>query len=168
MKRVMVIGCCGAGKSTLAKQIQQRTKLPLFHLDQLYWKANWEETPEEEWIPKAQEVVDKEEWIIDGNYSGTMDMRLERADTIIFLDRSRWLCLYRVFKRIILNYGRTRADMAEGCKERFNWEFIVYVFHFNDVKRPKIIRRLKGGLKNKKVYVFKKDREVETFLKELE
>jgi hypothetical protein len=74
MKRIMVIGCCGSGKSTLSLKIQRITGLPLFHLDQYYWQPNWSEPSKEKWEKIVADLANKEEWIIDGNYGGTMDL----------------------------------------------------------------------------------------------
>lgn len=160
----MIIGSCGAGKSTLSRQLHQKTGIELIHLDQAYWKPNWIETEPDIWDNTVRELVKKESWIIDGNYGGTMDIRLQTADTIIFLDRSRWLCLYRVLKRIIMNYGKPRADMNEGCNERFDWGFLIYVFHFYDIKRPQILKRLSKLPATKQIYVLKSNEAMQTFL----
>ena len=88
MKRVMVIGCGGAGKSTFSKKLGQLTGLEVIHLDQYYWKPNWEESDKEEWNQLATQLATKPSWIMDGNYGGTMDIRIARADTIIYLDFS--------------------------------------------------------------------------------
>jgi adenylate kinase family enzyme len=164
MKKVMILGCCGAGKSTFARQLHQKTGLPLVHLDREYWQPNWVETEPEIWVDKVQELTKEEAWIMDGNYGGTMDIRLQAADTIIYLDRSRWLCLYRVLKRIIFNYGRPRPDINEGCKERFDWEFLVYVFRFNAVKRPKILKQVSNFINLKQVFILNSDKKIDLFL----
>ena len=98
MKRIMVIGCCGAGKSTLSFQIHAITAIPLYHLDKIFWKKGWQECEREEWISKNQALIKKDCWIIDGNYGSTMDMRLERADTVVYVDRPTITCLSRVIK----------------------------------------------------------------------
>lgn len=167
MNRIMVIGCCGAGKSTLSKKIQDITGLPLYHLDQIYWLPNWTEPTKEVWLEKAAEVVKKEKWIIDGNYGSSMDQRLAYADTVVFLDRSRWTCLWRVTKRILSNYKQKRFDMAEGCYERFDWKFMVYVFHFNDIKKPQILKRLKKVGDKKTIHICKSDKDVDRLLEKL-
>lgn len=160
----MILGCCGAGKSTLARQLHQKTKLPLIHLDKEYWQPNWVETEPEIWKNKIHEFAQKSAWIMDGNYGGTVDIRLQSADTIIYLDRSRWLCLYRVLKRIVIHYGKTRADMNEGCKERFDWEFIKYVYYFYDKKRPKTLAQISKFSSSKQVFILNSDKAVRRFL----
>ena len=167
MTRVMIIGCGGAGKSTLAKQLHQITGLKLIHLDQHYWKPNWVETEKQEWQRIVEQLSEQQDWIIDGNYGGTMDLRLQKADTIIFLDRSRWLCLFRVCKRLFSNYGKTRSDMGDGCKERFNWEFMSYVFHYNLTRRPKILEKLATLKEDKDVVILNTEKDVKQFLSKI-
>lgn len=167
MKKIIIIGSSGAGKSTLALKLQQITGLELIHLDQQYWEAGWVEPAKSTWKAKVKMLTEKESWIIDGNYGGTMDIRIEAADTIIYLDRSRWVCLYRVFKRIIQNYGKTRYDMAQGCPERFNWEFIQYVFFFNNKRKPGILRKLQNLQSHQQLYIFRSDKAIKKFLRSI-
>ncbi len=142
MQRVMVIGCSGAGKSTLTRQLAKEWDLPVIHLDRAYWQPYWVETPKEEWRAKVGELVLAERWIMDGNYSGSMDIRLPHTDLIIWLDFSRWLCLWRVFKRTLRFWGRVRPDMTDGCAERFDFPFFHYVFFFPEIHRPRLLKRL--------------------------
>lgn len=166
--KIMIIGCCGAGKSTLARQLHQKTGIELIHLDQVYFYPNWQEPTKKDWEKTVKQLIQKPSWIIDGNYGGTMEVRLHEADKIIFLNRSRWLCLYRVIKRIILNYGKTRPDSAKGCNERFDWNFLVYTFHFNDIKRPKILARLAKLPTTKEIIILESDKATKSFIKQFE
>jgi adenylate kinase family enzyme len=168
MQKVMVIGCCGAGKSTFALQLRERTQLPLIHLDQVYWQAGWVEPSKAAFIQEVTALCQQDRWIIDGNYGSTLEQRLEQADTIIFLDRTRWVCLYRVVKRILQNYGKTRTDMAPGCRERFNWEFLKYVYRFRDEKRPGIMEKLKRYQNQKNIILLDSDQAVQRFFRQLE
>ncbi|MEO1448559.1 MAG: hypothetical protein AAFV07_03475, partial [Bacteroidota bacterium] len=99
MQRIMLIGCGGAGKSTLSRKLHALTGLPLIHLDRHYFGPGWNAMSPEPWTWKVRELVAGERWIIDGNYGGTMDIRLEAADTIIFMNRSSWICVTRILKR---------------------------------------------------------------------
>ena len=163
----MIIGCCGAGKSTLAKQIHQELELELIHLDAHFWLPGWEEESKDAWEQKVRDLASRPTWIIDGNYSGTFSLRFERADMVIFLDRSRWLCLYRVIKRVVKNYGQTRSDMAADCPERWSWEFMHYVFTYNWRKRPKVLRLLDQLRPAKQVVHLRSDRAVQDFVNSL-
>ena len=164
MKRILILGCCGAGKSTLARSLSDITGLDIIHLDQEYWNPGWVETSKDIWEEKVEELVKHDRWIMDGNYSGSLDIRLPRADTIIYLDRSTWTCLYRVIKRIWKYNGTVRPDMKEGCQERFNWDFLHYVAVFNHVTRKRVLNKIKKLGATKKMHIFKSDSEVQKFL----
>ncbi|MEM6964853.1 MAG: AAA family ATPase [Bacteroidota bacterium] len=167
MKRVMILGCCGSGKSTFAKKIHQINALPLIHLDAHYWKPNWVESTEEEWQAKVNELAAGEQWIMDGNYSGTWHLRIPRADTLIFLDKPTSVCLYRVIKRIFQHRGKVRSDMREGCYERWDWDFLHYVMVFRWTRRRRLLRQLDAVKKDKQVFIFKTDKEMNDFLAHL-
>ncbi len=166
MKRVLVIGSCGAGKSTFARRLHEKTGLELIHLDKLYHKPNWIEPAEDKWLKKVREIIRLDEWIIDGNYGGTMELRLERCDSVIWLDFPRTVCTWRVLKRIAKYRNGVRPDMAEGCVERFDWEFIKYTWNFPKDKNPDIVSRLKK-FKNIKTFRLRSNDEVENFFAEL-
>lgn len=163
----MIIGCGGSGKSTLAKQIYYLTKLELIHLDQVFFKPGWIELEKEEWIEKNKELLKKEEWIIDGNYGSTMDMRLEKADTVIFMDTPTHVRLIRVLKRGIQYFGKTRPDMASGCPERVSIEFLRYILFYNKTRRPNILKKLKFYEKEKQVLILKNKKAINSFLQAL-
>lgn len=100
MKRIMVIGVSpGVGKSTFAKQLDNKLDLPVYHLDTYYWQPGWVETDKETFADAQHKIVQGDEWIIDGNYSATVAIRGKKADTIIYLERPLYVCLYRVLKR---------------------------------------------------------------------
>ena len=160
----MVIGCGGSGKSIFSKRLHEITGIELIHLDKHYWQPNWVETKKDEWEKKVNQLSAKEEWIIDGNYGGTMDIRLNKADVVIFMDRTRWLCLYRIMKRLIRNYGKTREDMRDGCKERFSLEFMKYVYNYNKTRKPKILEKLSKLTSIKEIVILRSDQEINDYL----
>lgn len=168
MEKVMVIGCCGAGKSTFSRKLHQITQLPLIHLDMEYWLPEWVETDKPEWESKVTEMAARASWIIDGNYGGTIDIRIRQADTIIMLDYPTWKCLWRITKRIVRHYGKARPDMPKGCNERFDAEFYHYVYNFNKKKRPGIMAKLEAIKEEKEVVFLRSDLEVDAFLNGLE
>lgn len=144
VQRVLVIGPCGAGKSTLATILAGRLKLPLFHMDQLNWKPGWVESSKDEITSKLQEIVATDRWLIDGTYGGTLAPRLDRADTVVYLDFPISLCVRRLLKRIWTYRGRSRPDMTEGCPERFDIAFLFYLIRWNSGPRIRTEARLKG------------------------
>ena len=116
MNRILIIGCAGSGKSTFAKKLHTLIDCELIHLDRIFWKPGWVRTPKNEWRKMQNELVTKESWIIDGNYHNTMDIRLSRADTVIFFDFPRILCLWNALKRSFKGhiFNAKRDDMADG------------------------------------------------------
>lgn len=127
MQRVMIIGPCGSGKSTLSFALAKRLGLPLIHMDKLNWQPGWIDSPDDVLLARVEEAVSGDRWLIEGNYGGTMAPRLARADTVIYLDYPVPLCFWRMLKRVWHYRGRVRPDMTEGCPERFDLEFMWYL-----------------------------------------
>lgn len=142
--RVLIIGPCGAGKSTLARELGERLALPVFHMDKLNWQPGWIEGGKGEIRRQLIDIVATDRWLIDGNYGGTLRERLERADTVVYLDLPISLCFARVLRRIWTYRGRTRPDMTEGCPERFDLAFLLYLLRWNSGPRPRTEAKLKG------------------------
>ena len=167
MERIIIIGCGGAGKSTLARKLGEKTGIPVVHLDQIWWApGHWKHLEREEFDRRLMEEVEKPRWILDGNFNRTLEVRLEKCDTVIYLDFSRMACLRSWMGRVIKNWGHARADMAEGCTEWFDPEMARWIWRFNRDNRQRYYGLL-GGLEGKQVYILKNRREVERFLKEL-
>lgn len=164
MKRILVIGSGGSGKSTVARRLGQLLDLEVNHLDKFFWKPGWVESPRDEWIQTVTELIDRESWIIDGNYSGTLDLRLQKCDTIVFLDMPRLLCLWRIVKRNLLYRRGGRPDMAEGCLEKLDLEFVSWVWNYSRRSRPKIVRLIREHSKAKRVVWLRSNADVERFL----
>lgn len=166
MNRVLVIGCPGAGKTTFSKAVAKKLHLPLIYLDQHYWKKGWQETPENEWLKKVEDLSAKEKWVMDGNYGSSLKIRLEAADSVIFLDRSKWVCLWRAFKQVVFNFGKTREELPAGCPEHFDPEFFWFIYHFPKNHRPRILNLLSdfhGG----KIHLIRSNKESKQFLSSL-
>lgn len=165
MERIMIIGCGGSGKSTLARQLGEKTGLPVIHLDQIWWApGSWQhlERPEFDEILKAE--TEKPRWIIDGNFNRTMETRLEKCDTVIYLDYSRWVCLLSWIKRVITNWGKARPDMAPGCAEWFDPEMALWIWNFNKQNRKRYHELLQAQT-GKGIHIFKNRRQLKAFLK---
>jgi adenylate kinase family enzyme len=168
MRKVLVIGSGGSGKSTFAARLGKRTGLPVIHLDTLYWRAGWQATPRAEWAALVDELLSRDAWIMDGNYGGTMERRLAACDTVVFLDLPRTLCLWRVVTRSIRYRGRTRPDMREGCNERLNWEFVRWVWEYPWTSRPGVLQKLSELKRGQRVFHLRSTREVLRFLDALD
>lgn len=167
MERVLIIGCGGAGKSTLARRLGEKLNMPVVHLDKLFWHPGWVESSKEEIDAKIMAEMAKPQWIMDGNYNRTLPQRVKYCDTIIYLDFSRVACLLGVLKRVITTYGSVRPDMGDGCPERFDWDFLKWVWNFNRDKREKYYRLL-NETEGKETIVLKNRRMVKRFLQSLE
>ena len=164
MQKVVVLGCSGSGKSTLARALGERTGLPVVHGDRLFWHSGWVESTKAEIDEKLTTAAGEDQWIIDGNYMRTLPYRLERCDTVIFLDLPRWVCLASVFKRFITSVGTVRPDMGEGCPEKIDWEFLTWIWDFNKTKRQKLYDML-AQYPAKNVLIFRSRKAVKDYLK---
>lgn len=164
MQRIILIGSGGAGKSTLARQLGERLNIPVIHLDAYFWNPGWTQTPRTEWEKTLATLLTTKHWVMDGNYSNTLAMRAPHADTIIFLDFSRYRCLWRAVKRILRYYGRTRPDMGPDCPERFDLEFLRWIWDFPKQSRPLLIQAIEQHKSEKQVLIFRKPKEVQRFL----
>ena len=163
MERIMIIGCGGSGKSTLARQLGERLMLPVIHLDQLFWTPGWVSVSREEFDKRHLAAMEGDQWIMDGNFDRTIPVRLQRCDTVIYLDYSRIACLMGVFKRIIKTYGQVRPDMGEGCPERFDLDFLKWVWNFNKNKRKKNYELLSKA-EGVRVVILRNRRQLRAFL----
>ncbi|WP_070121355.1 topology modulation protein [Bacillus marinisedimentorum] len=172
MERIMVVGIsAGAGKSTFARQLGGALGLKVVHLDTLYWKPGWVEAPTEEFREAQRQAVQGKNWIIEGNYTDSIDIRMERADTIIYLELPLYVCLYRVVKRRIMNAGKTRLDMTAGCNEKLDWDFLKFILSTYYPRKKKMQKRFadfKGRGENKNVIELNSKQKIRTFLAELE
>ena len=167
MQRALVIGIPGAGKSTFARVLAARTSLPLIHLDAEFWQPGWKITPPREWRSKLTLLVERDSWVMDGNYGASLDLRLPRADTVLWFDYPRHVCLRRVLWRIATTYGRVRDDLAPGCPEQLDAEFLRYVWDFNTKSRPQIVSMLAEHGRHLQTVVFRRDRDAARFLDRL-
>lgn len=166
MKKVVIIGSGGAGKSTLARQLSEKLAIDVYHLDKLFWQPNWVLSSREKQREIQSKLVKLESWIIDGNYGSTFDIRLPAADTIIFLDIPRVICIYRAFKRVLQYRNRTRPDMGEGCEERYDLEFFKWIWDFPKKRRPELIKRLDYFSAEKRIIILSSLKEVKKFIKQ--
>jgi adenylate kinase family enzyme len=167
MKRVLMIGGPGSGKSTLARRLHAMTGLPLFHLDQLYWRPGWRKTPKPEWERIVMDLAARDEWIMDGCYDSSFHIRMPRADTVIWLDLPRRIAFPRVLRRIALGFGRVRADAAPGCPEWLDWEFLRWAWTFRRAHEGLYRQALVEYASHANVYIFAGNPAANRFLENL-
>jgi adenylate kinase family enzyme len=142
VQRVVVLGNGGSGKSVLSRELSRRTGLPVVHLDPLFWQPGWKAGPRDEFRRAVDETVAGERWIMDGNFIGTGDARFERADTAIFLDLPRRICIARALRRFVRERRRRRPDLPAGCQEGLDRAFLKWMWNFERDDRPQILERL--------------------------
>jgi adenylate kinase family enzyme len=168
MERIMVIGVsAGVGKSTFARRLGDNLNIEVHHLDTFYWKPGWVEATLEEFISAQKEVSSHDKWIMEGNYSHSFNLRSELADTIIYLELPLGICLYRVIKRWLSNLGKTRPDMAKGCNEKLDWQFIKFIIstYFPRKKEMKIkLADLQKSDPEKVIVILKSKPDIEGYL----
>ncbi|HUQ34602.1 MAG TPA: DNA topology modulation protein [Pyrinomonadaceae bacterium] len=164
MRKVLVIGPGGAGKSTFANQLGKLLDVKVLHLDKFYWHPGWVETAKAEWLKTVEELLSRDAWIMDGNYSGTLAARYRACDTVIFLDMPRRICLWRVLKRALMYRKKSRPDMAEGCPEKLSGEFILWIWNYPSRTRPKVLSMLESNPEEKKIVRLRSPSDVKRFL----
>lgn len=161
MKRVIVIGCPGSGKSTFSRELSEKTGLPLFHLDMMYWNDDRTRVDRDVFYAKLQDVLATDEWIIDGDYISTMELRMKRADTIISLDYSLEICLQGARARV----GQVRSDMPwVEVEKELDSEFITRINNYSSEKRPIVIGLL-NKYSDKTVVILKSRAQADAFIK---
>jgi len=170
MKRVLVMGVSpGVGKSTFAKKLGEKLDLEVYHLDSLYWQPGWTERDNDSFRELQEHIVKKDSWIIDGNYSNSYDLRVKRADTVIYLELPLIVCMYRVIKRRIVYARKTRKDMAKGCPEKVDWSFFTFILTTYRERKKKMRNRFKK-LKNDedyKVFMLMNRKDIENYIQNL-
>ena len=158
--RIAIVGNPGSGKSTLAAQLHAITKVPVYHLDQYYWKPKWQRPDQDAFATAHHALCDKEEWIIEGVATRILEYRIQRADIVIFFDMPTIVCLYRLFRRAFLGFGKEGFASPKGCPEGVpSWEIIRFIWRFNRDKKP-IILNLLQIYKQKHIFVIKSNAEL--------
>lgn len=165
MRKVLVIGSAGAGKSTLAVQLGAALGLPVVHLNAHFWQPGWRETPKDAWAERVAELLTRDRWLMDGNYGGTLAARVRAADTVVLLALPRLQCLVRVLRRAVLGWGRPRPDLAPGCPEQLpDWRFLWWIWSYPDAGLPTVLALLREQGPEKRVVILHTSAEVRRFL----
>jgi adenylate kinase family enzyme len=165
MRRIIVVGCSGSGKTSLALKLGRKLGLPVVHLDVLYWRPGWKASDKASFRVRVADAIAGEGWVVDGSFSElALDLTVARADTLIVIERSRWLCLWRIAWRSAFDRDGTRPDLPEGCSEQFDRNLMWETWRYNAYWRPLIeAERLKYGA-GVPVVRLSNDREIEVFL----
>ncbi len=160
MKKIIIIGCPGAGKSTFARKLKDMTGLPLYYLDMLWHKPDQTNIPKEEFDAHIREILEKDRWIIDGNYQRTLEMRLQKCDTVFLLDYPLEICLAGAQSRI----GKKREDLP-WIETEFDEEFKQWILDFSENQLPPIYDLLDKYRAGRDIIIFKSRQEAEEYLR---
>ncbi len=162
MKQIIIIGCPGSGKSTFSRSLHKITNIPLYHLDMLFWNEDKTTVEKSVFLDRLLKVIQNDEWIIDGNYSSTMELRMQACDTVIFLDYPLDVCLNGIKER----KGKPRGDMPWIESDEDDAEFIEFIKNYNSQSRPKVTELLKR-YSHKDIYIFSNRIQAEEFLNKI-
>jgi adenylate kinase family enzyme len=169
MRRILVMGSSGSGKSTFAQRLSALTGIQFVSLDALYWKPGWIPSENAEFHDRVAKVARQPQWIMDGNYisHGAGELRRAICDRVIWFDLPRRTCMLGIMTRIAGGYGRVRAEMAEGCPERVDLEFFRYVWTYRQQQRPKLLKYFDGLRPDQSLVCFTSRTQANLHLKEL-
>ena len=167
MRRILVLGSSGSGKTTFASRLSNRLGVEAIHLDYYYWRSNWVEPSQAEWEQILIDLLGQESWVMDGNYTSSLPLRLRYADAVIFLDFGRLRCFWRVFRRFWRYRGGNRPELPPGCDEKIDLDFVKWIWGYPRRIKPRVMAALQeSGLQT--LIFLKGPGEVKAFLENLE
>ncbi len=161
MKKIIVIGCPGSGKSTVSRSLHHKTGISLYHLDMMYWNADKTTVEKSVFLERLSAVLEKDEWIIDGNYGSTRELRMAACDTVIFLDYPLEICLDGIKERL----GKPRSDMP-WIETEEDAEFMEFIKSYNEQQKPKVLELLEK-YSGKNMIIFKSREEADDFVRQI-
>jgi adenylate kinase family enzyme len=164
--KIAIIGSPGSGKSTFALKLHKILNIPLFHIDQYFWKHGWQRPDRQEFEKIHNQLCDASSWIIEGMAIKHFQYRLQKADIIIFLDIPWYVCFYRIFKRAFLNYGKVLFSSAPGCPEKFpSLGFLHYTYKFHRNQKQEVKKLLAHYQKNKHIFIIKNQNDLDAAIR---
>ncbi len=163
--RILIIGCCGAGKSTLAVKLGPLLQLPVVHLDREFWQPHWQQLSDGKFVEHVKQLISQPQWIMDGHYSGTLPMRLQACTSVVVLHFPMWQCLGRVIWRSVKGYGRTRPDLADNCPEHIDpsfWWYVAWTMPQHSI--PNMYKHLEAIAGEKPVVILRSQAQLDRWL----
>jgi adenylate kinase family enzyme len=173
-QRILLLGSPGSGKSLLAERLAPRLGLPLVRMDDLYWREGWNRPTRERFLSELHQVLQREHWLMDGNYYETLAPRLERADTIVLLDLPTLVCLRGVLVRGFWRLmGQTSTlpqrirEAGGGQRRKPDLKFVRKVLTFQRDVRPELLGRLEAVRDTKRLLILRRRQHVERMVDEV-
>lgn len=163
----MLVGSGGVGKSTLARRLGRILDLPVVHLDREYWQPGWTPPDGQAWQARGRELAAADEWILDGNYSGSARARIERANLIVLLDLPRRIALTGAIRRRLRWRKTSRPDMAPDCPERFTWEFARWIWSYPSGGRERMLRAVRAADAEDRLVRLRSRREIASWVDQM-
>lgn len=163
-RRVIVIGSPGAEKGSLARAIAERLKLPCIELERLYWRPGWRKPTPEEWRAQVTELAAREDWVMEGTFPATLDIRVARADWLVYVDAPMPVCLIRKLKEMMRGRGDPKAEVAPGCPQRLNGRLLRFIWNFPTSIGLRINTIIARERRNRTIFILRTKREQEEFL----
>jgi adenylate kinase family enzyme len=166
MRRVLVMGCAGSGKTTFARKLADKLGLPFVSIDRIFWQPGWREPAREDFAARMTLEAAKPAWVMDGNYTShaAAELRRVRADTIIWFDLPRRVCVLGIIRRSVMSYGRVRSEMAPGCPEKFDLAFYRFVWTYGAAHRPRLLAYVSALRDNQRLVTFTTRKQAAEFL----
>ncbi|MCX6752852.1 MAG: hypothetical protein NTW62_00690 [Candidatus Nomurabacteria bacterium] len=164
MDRITIFGISGSGKSTFANELGKKLGRPIVSLDKIFWDSNWQRRypTKVEFKQAVKKIVDEDKWIIEGSYKKTIDMRLERADVIVYFDFPVWRCLWRAFIRMFEKHESFKGP--DGAKQKLGWDLIKYIVQFPKKEMLLLVENYKD---TKKIFIVRNNREIKETLEKM-
>lgn len=166
MSKIIVLGCPGAGKTSFSKRLSNKLDISLYHLDKFFWISNDKHVSQEEFDLKVSELCQNQDWIMDGNYGRTVDNRLKNCETVIYLDYPLRVCLWGATERMLRNRGKSRDDIGEEYKEKFDKDVLKFILKYHRTDRKIMLEKLQK-LPEKDVVILSSRKEAKNFLNKL-
>ncbi|SEN26702.1 AAA family ATPase [Bradyrhizobium sp. OK095] len=165
MRRIIVVGSQGSGKTSLSRNLGRKLRLPVVHLDVLYWQPGWKPSDTASFRTRVAEATSGDAWVVDGSFSGlAFDLTLARAELLVVIDRPRWLCQWRILWRSAFDRDTTRPDLPEGGPEQFDWRLMREAWRYEVARAPVIeAERVQYG-PDVPVVRLRRDRDIANFL----